>query len=613
MIAIDQPGNGRSPGDPRGIRSENNLDAGGPVDITYEVLSKLGIKSVTIGGFDWGGGIALSFCLKHPKLVSKIILFLPSYAEKVKDELKTITKKTLIVWVKQDQFHIWNKWKPLADKIPSKTFEMIDMKVYDRKKAGGLYQGISDQVMRIIVMFLGGLDPLKSMADIKVDIKKDQFDAKGGKVVAKMNINFAEDLQGMNLNEMREDDSASVKTHVDTFMQRWAKVCNGESFDGIDKFNEWMNSVFLEKSDSAMLNQLRALPEICPDTLQADPGLLVNLGVWENLPENISQMWSSPRYFPGRQVIGLGHVSPFVNKKSFMFHSPEESGSEKFTTPLCRIVSLNAGARTAEVEFAVKNQGYAGRGDPFKYLQENSGSEWHKTKIPFDQLLLLNHPQVFSKDGSDKYIFEDGIRGNYGSLAVRAKLLQISLHLKPIIENLDFGSQDHQSIIDQQIKAVKILRRCLNVTGFCNGVDRSRHGRTDDIGKLGHNGQVHCHGYSSTLSAYLLPFLDILGIDLLYRGGTSYGKSDEFDGSKSADLESCVSNSVELHQWVQVTLRPSMKSFLVDGWYMDCNKSEMYIGWPIAEAYMGLLNPHPKLLLQNKIKFVSETDFSEFF
>ena len=140
--------------------------------------------------------------------------------------------------------------------------------------------------------------------------------------------------------------------------------------------------------------------------------------------------------------------------------------------------------------------------------------------------------------------------------------------------------------------------------GFCNQLDRKRFGRTDDIGKLAFFGQVHCHGYSSTISAYLLPFLNILGIDLLYRGGTSYGKNG------LENINEVVSNKVELHQWVQVTLRPSMKSFLVDGWYEDCNKSEEYIGMDIVKAYHVLLNPHAKLLLNNKIKFVSDSDFA---
>jgi len=51
----------------------------------------------------------------------------------------------------------------------------------------------------------------------------------------------------------------------------------------------------------------------------------------------------------------------------------------------------------------------------------------------------------------------------------------------------------------------------------------------------------------------MLPFLDLLGIDLQYRGGTSFGKDDEFDGKKNNQIDSIISNKVERHQWVQAT------------------------------------------------------------
>lgn len=123
VIGIDQPGYGQSPGPSKSHRSENNLDKGGPVDVVAAVMENLGIEKAVIAGYDWGAGIALSFCIKFPKKVEKIVAFMPSYNEKNQDELKTVSKPCLIEWVKQDQFHIWNKWKKLADKISNKTIE----------------------------------------------------------------------------------------------------------------------------------------------------------------------------------------------------------------------------------------------------------------------------------------------------------------------------------------------------------------------------------------------------------------------------------------------------------------------------------------------------------
>ena len=64
-------------------------------------MNALKIEKVTaLIGYDWGAGILFSFALKYPKRVSHLISFHPSYMEKVKDELKQITQKTLIIWVK---------------------------------------------------------------------------------------------------------------------------------------------------------------------------------------------------------------------------------------------------------------------------------------------------------------------------------------------------------------------------------------------------------------------------------------------------------------------------------------------------------------------------------
>ena len=52
-----------------------------------------------------------------------------------------------------------------------------------------------------------------------------------------------------------------------------------------------------------------------------------------------------------------------------------------------------------------------------------------------------------------------------------------------------------------------------------------RVGRTDNVAKMAINGQGQCHGLSSTMSAFLYPFIDLLGIDLKYRGGFSFDKN----------------------------------------------------------------------------------------
>ncbi len=85
--------------------------------------------------------------------------------------------------------------------------------------------------------------------------------------------------------------------------------------------------------------------------------------------------------------------------------------------------------------------------------------------------------------------------------------------------------------------------------------------KVEEIGKLAMYGQGNCHGVSSTMAGFLWPFCELLGIELKYRGGFSYSEGEE-----------SVSKQVQRHQWLELTLRPSMRSFVCDLWYEGVNK-----------------------------------------
>jgi hypothetical protein len=101
-------------------------------------------------------------------------------------------------------------------------------------------------------------------------------------------------------------------------------------------------------------------------------------------------------------------------------------------------------------------------------------------------------------------------------------------------------------------------------------------------------GQGNCHGCSSIISSFVYPFKDILGIDIRYRGGFSFGA-----GGPS-------SNEVERHQWVEFTCRPSMKTFVVDLWYEGDCKQPAYLTYPVELAYKELFYPNGKLIIGSK-------------
>ena len=89
-------------------------------------------------------------------MFKKVISIMPSYNEETEDELKKLKAPTLISWCKQDQMHNWDKWKPLAKKIPNRTENIFDIKPY---QGGSFHNGV-DQITVAMYRFLTGIDPL---------------------------------------------------------------------------------------------------------------------------------------------------------------------------------------------------------------------------------------------------------------------------------------------------------------------------------------------------------------------------------------------------------------------------------------------------------------------
>eukprot|EP00913_Durusdinium_trenchii_P002627 g2433.t1 len=97
------------------------------------------------------------------------------------------------------------------------------------------------------------------------------------------------------------------------------------------------------------------------------------------------------------------------------------------------------------------------------------------------------------------------------------------------------------------------------------------------------HGQGHCHTVSSTMAAFLFPFAQVLGLDVKYRGGYSWG---------GVNMGEPADETVEeRHQWLEVTLRPSLQSYVCDLWVADAVGNDA-LKWPISEAYQNRLYPN---------------------
>jgi hypothetical protein len=210
VCAIDMPGCGHSTardcanhGQTLKTRSEHNAEKDGACDLVAAVIKSYSngerkTQRAVVVGYDWGAGVALSLALrkKYRRIVSDIVCFHPSYNEAVPGELAQIgpmkRKGTqgnegkgevscLVVWCKNDMFHNWKTWKPLAKAIrlsypaaakPSQTATKNNKKhpglqrpIYDEyifsERLYGTYRWSrhSAEIERKIVEFLSGVDP----------------------------------------------------------------------------------------------------------------------------------------------------------------------------------------------------------------------------------------------------------------------------------------------------------------------------------------------------------------------------------------------------------------------------------------------------------------------
>ena len=89
---------------------------------------------------------------------------------------------------------------------------------------------------------------------------------------------------------------------------------------------------------------------------------------------------------------------------------------------------------------------------------------------------------------------------------------------------------------------------------------------TGHVGKLSMRGQGSCHGCSSVMGSYLYHFAPLLGFDVKYRSGFSFHGPDERPHP-----------TMDKHQTIEVTCRPSMKSVIVDLWYEGVHQDAKWV------------------------------------
>jgi len=269
---------------------------------------------------------------------------------------------------------------------------------------------------------------------------------------------------------------------------------------------------------SRMLDRLPALSFISPVLLR--DGKLWTDAACAAAQHLAHHCAAAPRYFKGRIVYTPGgELSRLV-----------EIGS---TT--VRVQALARGEEEDEDE--------DGDGGILSYVEMDTTS--------FLQINQRHHLPSTSRQDNDPVLhLEDGITCKYGSKIARGKLAEIALVLSPVMEEIGNVLKQEPATSPKvdalRCKCVREVRACLNITTFQRSGDeeRSRNRQRyckDDAARFACYGEGHCHTVTSTMAAFLAPWCETLGMDICYR---------EDSGGH--------------HQWLEFTLRPSMRSFICD-------------------------------------------------
>ena len=537
VIGFDQPGFGSSPGTRACSRSDKVTEEGGPVDVLKAVLRSLQLEQPVLVGYDWGAGVGLAFSVLFPTRVAALVSILPTYTETPDTMLQHLTVPTLLLWVRQDRHHNWKRIKKLVQKSPEVRVEFVRPPEDGVDFSAGCYEEISDLLVQPILSFLGG--------ETTEEEKTDPHDPD-------VTSAFDHDLSVEEIDLILEADNKEANS-VKLFKHLSDRL-------GLDSLYAAKMSPS-NPHHSAVSTVLNALPLLSPDRLEKNSFLLVELGLWNNLPTGVLEMQNSHIYFPGRQVL--------VTLDGEREDAEEE---EEDAIKVARITEVDR----EWVRFEVEGERGALNG-----------------QLTHQKLAGLNQPHQFHFQDSNKLRLDEGIICNFEAPLVRAKLVEICLKLAPLAARMDFKRPRECASLQKEV--ISKLHSCLNIVSFQAGVDRSRVARSKCVGELAVRGQSNCSGLAGTLAAFLLPLAPILGIDLRYRACL---RSEASGGEHG-----------ERHQCLEVTLRPTGETLVVDPWMAEKFSNQAWLGMDMHTAYGRFLRPSGQFVMKTKAKPLVKTDF----
>ena len=623
VALLDMPGCGKCIGERAAnggrtlrTRSEKNLVKGGAADLVQGAIcslqAKYSEKKAVVVGYDWGAGIGFSMArsAKHRKSVAALVAFHPSYNEETKGELASgVTCPLLLVWCKEDQFHSWSRWRPIARALQSALGpKRYDQHIFsERAWAKTGWTPSQSEIERRVVQFLTGSDPAPRPKLVHARAKVDTITTDGRKVTRKDNVV----VEGSGIAAEKalaapppeSPEAKALRIFKAAFEKGTLPKLFSAAVGPAGEERKRARSIFAR------------LPCLAPDALR-NPSQLLDLGLWSRGPMRWDLLARAPRYTRGRRVLVRARVGAIpANASCFMKHSARAERTTVSPLGVFSRARLRSGDVWIQVELPV----------PAPPCERDDGNMVDKSvlvDVDPSEIEALNEPHILPYDAKTRELtLEDGIRCRYESPLARAKMCQIALSLAPLVSQIDFGARGEKQVersFEVQKQCVRAVRSCLDMSTFqrdSNGkLNRDNmHSRDttrycgDDAAQFAAHGQGHCHTVTSVMTAFLYPWERLIGVGLKYRGGSVFGLDS---------TESVVDQGAESHQWLELTMRPSNRTVTCDLYRSDgtddAATQAKLLAQPMLSTYLCGLHPHGRLMtLSGKKVRVGRLDWSK--
>ncbi|KNC47848.1 uncharacterized protein AMSG_04078 [Thecamonas trahens ATCC 50062] len=509
VIAINMPGFGGSPGPRSKARSEDVTAPGGPLAVVVAVLNAVGWTApVAVLGYDWGAAIALELAKSRPWRVAALVLMHAMVTE-TKRYLK-IKTPSLILWVPTDVFHPRKTAVALHRALKSASLSFFHAGQYKASKTRGNYACVADQLVPLAVAHVDA-----HLSGVAVPAQSTAPPASLPLSVAPTRELLIQDAVAM---VRAWDDDGSL----------------GERICAVVHLHIGSSAPQLKRESAAVF---AALP-IIGTNRETTSAELVALGVWASAPIGVDALAPPPSLEPGsRLAVSSRHIRPLVEPPgAYLAYDAETDYGEAFTNQLCTVVSSNE--TTVRVAIPTADGGNA---------------EVTLDREAAERGSIYGVPGYLSRQPNGTLVFEDLITADYSVPAMRAIMLRAALQLESVAIQIEVSCDGDEAINDAARAAVPfVVWSTVDMSRLQDGVDRRRN-TSHRVEQLVTGGQGHCHGLSSAMAALLLPFCDLLGMRVAYCRGYTLRSDDD-----------AVRNDVDRHQWLQISMLPSGRSYTCD-------------------------------------------------